>query len=263
MEQYGCSFSESLKIINSDFGLGLGTSYINTKRIKKLKEKIIPIEPLVKEDVNFTCTVTPFSTLSLNYWSRFNITEDILQLFNVFEIVEIRRQGQFYRRASDGNPIFGYFFDTTNKVKFYRPLHPRKKGKWDGNVTKQDINGWDQLPEKGELLYITSSMKDVMTLYSLGFTAMAPQGEGYRFEPELIEELNSRFKTIIILYDSDDDGIVCAKKLNAYSKWSYQLIEEDNPDIKDISDYMDYILKNGGKSSEVKQYLINKPVLNE
>lgn len=124
MELYMCSFHDALKIINTDFGLGLGTKYPNTTRIKKLKKKHIPIDPSLSKQnpVNFTCTISEFSEESLEYWKSFYIEKETLELFNVYEVSEIRKEGKFYKRASLSNPIYAYFFEDSNRVKFYRPL---------------------------------------------------------------------------------------------------------------------------------------------
>ena len=79
--------------------------------------------------------------------------------------------------------------------------------------------GWKQLPEKGDELIITKSLKDVMSIDSiLGIPAVSLQSEGTKPKPHIIQELKNRFKTIYLLYDNDFDkeknwGQIFAKEL--------------------------------------------------
>jgi DNA primase len=69
------------------------------------------------------------------------------------------------------------------------------------------LQGAKQLPEGGDLLVITKSMKDVMCLYSLGITALAPNSENLFLTQNQYDKLKKRFKTIILFYDNDLPGI--------------------------------------------------------
>ena len=109
-----------------------------------------------------------------------------------------------------------YAFRFKNRYKIYSPYE--EKNKWLSNTRKTDIQGYNQLPYKGEHLIITSSLKDVMCLYELGYPAIALQSEMQIPEEKLISELKSRFTTIDVLYDNDFDketnpGQTVAKKI--------------------------------------------------
>ena len=61
--------------------------------------------------------------------------------------------------------------------------------------------------QKGDLLVVTKSMKDVMCLYSLGITAIAPNSENLFLTESQFEKLSKRFKKIVVFYDNDLPGI--------------------------------------------------------
>ena len=109
-----------------------------------------------------------------------------------------------------------YAFKFKNRYKIYSPYE--EKNKWLSNTNKKDVQGYNQLPNKGERLIITSSLKDVMCLYSAGYNSIAMQSEMQIPDEKLISELKQRFNTIEILYDNDfnkidNPGQVMANKI--------------------------------------------------
>jgi len=94
-----------------------------------------------------------------------------------------------------------YAFKFKDRYKIYAPYD--KENKWLSNTRKTDIQGYSQLPTKGERLIITSSLKDVMCLNAAGYHSIALQSEMEVPDEKLISKLKDRFKTIEILYDND------------------------------------------------------------
>ena len=76
-----------------------------------------------------------------------------------------------------------------------------------GNVPTKTIQGYKQLPKSGKLLVITKSMKDVLLLHELGIPAIAPNSETQNVSDKMFEELKSRFKYIVYVFDNDLPGI--------------------------------------------------------
>ena len=83
-------------------------------------------------------------------------------------------------------------------MKIYRPHSLTRKDKWRNNCGTYDLQGLAQLPDKGKLLIITKSLKDIMVLYEYGYTAVAPQSEHSSIPTSLMENLKGRFDKIII-----------------------------------------------------------------
>lgn len=174
------------------------------------------------------------------YWDKYNISRDTLALYNVQPIsffwVNDVQQGLTYSKDS---PMYAYkIFD---KFKIYRPLSETKKDKWRTNCTSIDLQGYEQLPKTGDLLIITKSLKDVMVLHELGYTSVALHSENDRLYKNIYNNLQHRFKRIVILFDNDKPGLESAIKLS--NKYELQYIYLDSSllelyNIKDISDYV-------------------------
>ena len=67
------------------------------------------------------------------------------------------------------------------------------------------LQGYRQLPERGETVVLTSSLKDVMCLALLDYPSFALQSEMLMPRQSTIEEAQARFKEVIVLYDNDFD----------------------------------------------------------
>ena len=72
--------------------------------------------------------------------------------------------------------------------------------------------GLEQLPAKGDLLFITGSEKDVMSLTVHGFHAICFNSETVTIPVGIIHRLSFRFKHIVLLYDVDKAGLDSSAK---------------------------------------------------
>ena len=104
-----------------------------------------------------------------------------------------------------------YAFRLKDKFKIYAPYE--KDIKWFSNTNKEIIQGYNQLPDKGGLLYITSSLKDVMCLFAMQLCGIALQSEMQIPSRVQMQLLLERFKKIIIFYDNDTPGQAMAAKI--------------------------------------------------
>lgn len=247
---YNLTFEETLNKIAYDFQLPLGLKgIIHTNKIiqssSSIKQKQYNPELFVK--------TRPFEEYDLCYWNSFGISKNTLDLFKVYAVLNVYKDNKLVWRNSIENPIYCYRFKD-NKKKCYRPLEQNKKYKFltSSNISSI-IQGYDQLPETGDLLIITKSLKDVMCLYELGYTAIAPNGEAYNITTELIEELKKRFTKIIIFYDNDIPGISNAEYLS--STYNLPTIYLPMGKDKDISDY--YKTNKREKSLKILSTLTN------
>ena len=73
------------------------------------------------------------------------------------------------------------------------------------------VFGFQQLPSKGDIIFITGGEKDVLSL-SPWFNAICFNSETAEIPENIIEGLQLRFRHIIILYDTDETGIREAKQ---------------------------------------------------
>jgi hypothetical protein len=119
-----------------------------------------------------------------------------------------------------------------NLRKILRPYN--KEYKWTSNVPRRYYQGYKQLDEYGDVLIITSSLKDVMVWRLFGFNAICPTGETVLVTANAYELLKYKFKNIIINYDNDEQGI---KSANQYLRF-FDTKTIFTPEFKDISDYI-------------------------
>tara|TARA_R110000851_G_scaffold45887_1_gene112029 strand:- start:130 stop:1167 length:1038 start_codon:yes stop_codon:yes gene_type:complete len=248
------SITEALKVINHDLQLGLTEHYKKgaykptttiTKDVSKLR-----ITPNIKIKKVLQVEVQPFTTQDILYWSNFCISKKTLQYFNVHSVKKLYRNRVLNRAYTTKSPIFGYIFKSGH-IKTYRPLESNIKEKWRSNCNNiEDLQGFDQLPERGERLIITKSLKDVMTLYGMGIPAIAPHGEGQHIPEETLENLKKRFPFIITFFDNDTAGIkYTAKFLEKYKINGFCIPREW--EVKDISEFVEhYSLAEGKKFIE-------------
>ncbi len=173
-----------------------------------------------------------FSQNDLNYWNNFGITEKTLKLYDVFAIKYYLCNGIVKGIYKDENPMYAY--KVYNNFKIYRPLAD-KYTKWRNNLTEYDIQGFKQLPKKGDILFITKSLKDVMVLHEMGYPAISPSSESTFIPKDALEDVLKRFKRIFILFDRDISGVKQSRKLSLKTGLTAMFIHKKFH-AKDISD---------------------------
>ena len=173
-----------------------------------------------------------FTDVDINYWKQFNISINTLKKFNVNSIKYYLCNGIVKGTYKRENPMYAY--KVYNNFKIYRPLAD-KYTKWRNNLTDYDIQGYEQLPQKGDILFITKSMKDVMCLHEMGYPAVSPSSESTFLPKDVLEQLKTRFKRIIILFDRDIAGVKRSRKLSRETGLEAMFINKKFK-AKDISD---------------------------
>jgi len=209
----------------SDHGIKIRDYYKNKKTIVSVKRK------------NFTKTDD-------EYWGQYYIDRDTLKHFNVFPIQKFwvnEFTGKF--TYTDESPMYAY--KVFNSFKVYRPYAEFKKDKWRNGCGQYDIQGWEQLPESGDLLVITKSLKDVMVLSLFNIPAIAPMGENTLLPRNAVDEAKNRFKRLIMLYDYDDGGLKGCQKMQEEYDIPYTFIPKHYLDIYGVKDISDHIKEFG------------------
>lgn len=250
-EKYNCKFIDALRIIDNDFGLNLS---------------------LYKDEVSFTMGVLGFRSgrqlerrkttiikkksrswnkKDAEFWKQYLISKKTLCKFDVSPI------SHYWINENRFSCEQSYAFRVGNKFKIYSPYETDTK--WTSNTTKNHIQGYKQLPEEGNLCILASSLKDVMCLFEMGFSAIALQSEMQMPEEALIKKLQERFKKVVVLYDNDFDnpgnpGQTMAQKIcQTYSLKNIYIPEEYC--VKDISDYVAKFTSLGGPKKLIELQL--------
>lgn len=217
-KRYNLEYFEALQVINVDFNLKLGSlDYSNAKPtldyygvhnasvdVSKIKSRETVIEVQIRKwnkDVD------------KRFWKdKYSISVADLKRYNIQPLNYIWINGSM---INVDVCTYGYYLGKEFDRDLWKIYSPYSKSmKWTSNVPKDIIQGDEQLPETGDKLYITSSLKDVIVLYKLGLSAVAPSSENTAIQVDKIKEYKSRFKELVLFNDNDEPGIDASKTLS-------------------------------------------------
>lgn len=243
-------FKRILEIIDGELFLNLEENHQKVDRlIKENKGAITRANkiPSIHDGFETATTKMPiktkaFAETELEYWKQYGITEEILQRYNVISIHTFHgttKEGKDYLIHSNSQePIFGY--QSRRHTKLYMP-NSKLRFLYAGEVTESYVFGIEQLPVRGDILFITGGEKDVLSLVAHGFNAICLNSETAHIPKNLLRGLSYRFKHITLLYDVDETGLKSMQKLTSdlknYSLKSLKLPLTGEKSQKDISDF--------------------------
>ena len=256
-------FPEVLKVIIQELGLYslYGGEEYYRHAAPTYKNPVIsgPKTDITKntEERPYGFEIQPFDDGLLNYWAHYGIHEDTLRRFRVRSLKRyesVSAEGRkFELYGSPTEPMFAYIGN--GYVKIYRPHSPKIRFLYGGLMPATYCFGMEQIPAKGDMLFITGGEKDVLSLYAHGFNAICFNSETAQIPTSIIESLQLRFRHIILLYDADETGVREAHKqsehLVEYKVLNLSLPLSGTKSEKDISDF--FALGNGAK--ELKELL--------
>ena len=256
-------FPEVLKVIIQELGLYslYGGEEYYRHAAPTYKSPVIsgPKTDITKntEERSYSFEIQPFDDGLLNYWAHYGIHEDTLRRFRVRSLKRyesVSAEGKkFELYGSPTEPMFAYIGNSY--VKIYRPHSPKIRFLYGGLMPATYCFGIEQIPTKGDMLFITGGEKDVLSLYAHGFNAICFNSETAQIPESIIESLRLRFRHIILLYDADETGVREAHRqaehLAEYKVLNLALPLSGTKTEKDISDF--FALGNGEK--ELKDLL--------
>lgn len=172
-----------------------------------------------------------WTTQDQYFWTQFNIGSKLLEEYNVKPLESYCMTKDDNELCITGLYLYGYFKADGTLYKIYQPKTLDKKFI---KVTDY-IQGMHQCTGE-KYLIITSSLKDIMSIKSLKLKhidVIAPDSENTMIKAEIMEELDQKYKSIILLFDNDEAGIESMKKY----KEKYPFVKlAVLPMSKDISD---------------------------
>lgn len=187
-------FKHALQKVDLDFNLNFGSPVPpQTKIVTYLPPEDIPSVISIK--------ARAFTKYELDYWNTFGVTQALLTKFKVHST-------DLYWLSADqqggSKPAHGHCFayQIMKRYQIYQPYAPPER-KFRQNLTDKDLHGFHQLAYEQDTLIITKSRKDVMTLDSHGFEAVAPRSENTPIAPEYLRYLETKYKHIYTLFDND------------------------------------------------------------
>ena len=184
----------------------------------------------------------PFTEKELEYWTGYGITEEVLNRYGAVSLKEYRSEtaeGKAFGFTSTAiEPMFGYVGKWG--VKVYRPKS-EIRFVYGGHTGENYCFGLEELPPKGDTLFLTGGEKDVLTLAAHGFHAICFNSETSVIPAKIIKKLVYRYKHIVLLYDVDKTGLECSEKhqqlLAEYGVKRLVLPLTGEKTDKDVSDY--------------------------
>lgn len=198
------------------------------------KQQVIP-NFIVKEKIDIQIRSIDFRLKDKWYWSQFKIKRSTLEKFNVAAISHI-----FYNDHIVNAESLAYAYkeikDNIISYKIYQP--ESDKYKWINNADYSVHQGYTQLPQKGKLLIITKSLKDVMSIHdNCNISAVGLQSESVNIKLSVLEEYKSRFDKVLLLFDNDKPGVAFSKTIAKQNNIDYFLI----PKLQNVKDFSDLV----------------------
>jgi len=228
---FGVGYREALYKIACDFDV-VTDVYNLTEEIAREKLPKIETKVIRRPNLKLSITSRKWEARDKYFWKSFGIRKSTLEKFNVIpikylffndRIVQCDRYAYAYKEVKDGYVTY----------KIYQPYS--KKFKWINNTNRTVHQGYRQLPPTGDLLIITKSLKDVMSLYDVcEISSVGLQAESVKVKETVIQEYKKRFKKVYCLFDNDEAGIRLAQKFS--SLYNIPLLTLPSDIGKDFSD---------------------------
>jgi hypothetical protein len=179
------------------------------------------------------------------FWSPYNISSKILDYYTVKPLSSLTLAKENESFSITGSTLYGYFTKKGELYRVYNPNNDKKKFMIFGNY----LQGWDQVGNKNRL-FICSSLKDIMSMRSLGINAdyIAPTSENSTID-NILEWVNG-YEEKYVIFDNDEAGIRMMQKYQ--NKYGIPFIHlKLSKDISDsVKDYGADIVK-----EYLKEYL--------
>ena len=237
-------FVEIMEIINRDLHLGLSSHeeyHVSHSKVPQ-KNEVVSEEPKMKSVRPYTVVQKPFTAAELAFWGKSGIGENVLKAYRTVSLKKFSSENQerkpFSCMTSTDEPMFGYM--GKQHIKVYRPCS-QMRFLYAGDFGDNYCFRLEQLPAKGDLLFITGGEKDVMSLAAHGFHAICFNSETAFIPAAAIHQLSFRFKHILLLYDVDSTGLKSSAKreeeLKEYGVKRLLLLLAGTKTEKDVSDY--------------------------
>jgi len=241
MKINNCNFMEALEYIAFIFELTQENKIVKSEfSLYKEKSKVIDIIFTPVFNTNKEGEII-WRKEELEYWKQYYITPEVLKEFKVFSIRGYYKDNilRYIYKSSDICFCYGQRENAIKKYKFYYPN--RSIIRFISNM--KEIDGYNDLPEKGKLLVITKSRKDRMCLSLFGIISIAVQAEGNYIIPDILDDIEKRFERIIIFFDFDRTGVTGTNRLKRKRGYEYIFLTNgrfysDDYKAKDFSEFL-------------------------
>lgn len=252
---YSLSYYEAMSKIAYDFGVD---KYFFCKLPKDIK--ILPAvriergnrKNFIREKKTIEVRICKYEDRDIKFWKQYGISLSTLQRYKVLPI-SFFKINEYTFIADKYAYVFVEVKDGKITYKIYQPHSIMYK--WITSHDHSVHQGYTQLPKEGNLLIITKSLKDVMSIYeATNIPAVGIQSESVMIKDSIMDEYKNRFKHVIGFFDNDDQGEICAEKYHE----RYNIPNIFMP-VEVSKDFSDSVKNIGPKKST---YLLHKLIKN-
>lgn len=235
MRLFNVPYYKALNIIANDFGIVNKSHY--TKNPAKAEHDGTTV--VTKEPTIIQCEIKPYTKEELEWWGGFGVTEKTLKKFKVFSVKNVFLNGVLHSTSNSRDPIYGYYFGKKKGVEQWKIYFPKRRN-YRFLLNTNTIQGLAQIPKGCKELLITKSMKDVMTAYELGVTAIAPQAESIVLDKRVIDRL-IKFGIEIFITNGDWDRAGQLFMANSRRRYKTICLSFTKKSVygKDLSDFVE------------------------
>lgn len=183
--------------INEDFALGYDT------KAPGLQDKIKWYEKPERNDIKIEIIDQPLTEKGRAYWNQFRIGQNLLDEYYTSQVKYFWTYVGQQVPVTALDPTFSYRIGEYHQL--YSPFAD-KQHKFRNDLPENYFFGYLQLPEKGSVLIIDKSCKDVIFCRRLGFYAVCGKSETTPIPEDKVLELKERFTDIYLMLDNDKAG---------------------------------------------------------
>ena len=248
------SVSDTLKMIDRDFGLGFSTG-IMTGEYKKIISEYK--QPEIEKRYSLIQVKTrKFTNRELEYWAEYHQDLQDLRDNNVYSIKELYLNKQRFPLGED-ELRFGYLYEG-QYWKIYRP-YADKKHKWmPNNVPITAMDGKENIKDCS-VAFINKSKKDFMVMKKIFPCSCAVQNEGLGcFSHDNVEYLKANSDRQILSFDADDVGVQNSVQITKMFDFDYTNVPRQYL-AEGIKDWADLAKAHG--LQVIEDYLKSKNLL--
>lgn len=241
---WSLSYDETIDRIYKDI------NYSNKDvKVNLIKDSNTNIKKLNDVATILECKTREWRDYDIEYWNSYGITLEWLKYADVYPIshkIILKNGRRMVFPADKYSYVYVHFKDNKVQLKIYSPYNT-SGFKWSSNLDRSVWSLWEKIPQTGDNLIISSSLKDCLNIMNnLGIPAICLQGEGYIPKPHVIQQLKDRYKNIIVFYDNDYSTSVNSGHKDAEilcKEYGFSMIEI--PAIYESKDPSDLYKKHG------------------
>jgi len=252
MYLFNLSYQEACNKIVMDLNIQDNFNLFNVNNIPLSNKKFIRSSnqelEVFKKQTKLYAKKREWLEHDIKFWKQFGITKNTLELFNVYP-VEYSMIGEKIFKLDKYAYCFTENKDSDKTLTIYQPYSNTQK--WTKNHDASVWYCWDNLPDEGDILILTKSRKDIMSIFeNTNIPCTGLQNEKIIPKEHIINELKNRFKLIYVLYDNDfDKSINWGREFGKKLCDTYNLLQIEIPDDYKSKDFSDLVKNIGVKES--------------